>query len=156
MGKKCWFLLSIKGIVPAFFGLCPGDIYTKILKKMRTVLEEDKQYPYLMKNAFVRLNEAKQSARISSLTKKPLINLGGDMWCLFPWIGTYAFFAMERFLKIKCADKLTLKGLNSSRPYFIQFTMKASAYEFYSILKEEANKDFDPMSLIYPKRESDI
>lgn len=149
--KHVVYCTQVKGIVPAFFGLCPGDIHTKILKKMRTVLEEDKQYPYLMKNAFVRLNEAKQSARISSLTKKPLINLGGDMWCLFPWIGTYAFFAMERFLKIKCADKLTLKGLNSSRPYFIQFTMKASAYEFYSILKEEANKDFDPMSLIYPK-----
>ena len=149
--KHVVYCTKVKGIVPAFFGLCPGDIHTKILQKMRAVLDEDKTYPYLMKNAYIRLGEARQAARVSTLTKTPLINLGGDMWCLFPWIGTYAFFAMERFLKIKCSDKLTLKGLSSSRPYFIQFTMKATAHEFYQVLKGEANKEIDPLSLIYPK-----
>ena len=47
------------------------------------------------------------------------------MWCLFPWLGTYAFLALERFLKLKCAPLLGLKGLDSSRPYFIQFRMSA-------------------------------
>lgn len=149
--KHVVYCTRVKGVIPAFFGLCPGDIHTKILKKMKSILEENKTYPYLMKNAYIRLNEAKQAAEISLLTRKPLINLGGNMWCLFPWVGTYSFFAMERFLKIKCADKLSIKGLNSSRPYFIQFTMKASACEFYKVLKEEANKNIDPLSLIYPK-----
>ena len=72
------------------------------------------------------------------------------MWCLFPWLGTYAFLALERFLKIKCASRLTLSDLDSSRPYFLQFKMKASPAEFFQTLKECAAEEFDPMDLVYP------
>ena len=57
---------------------------------------------------------------------------------------------MERFLKIKCAARLGLKGLDASRPYFMQFTMKADAAAFYQVLREEAAKSIDPMELLYP------
>jgi ATP-dependent Lhr-like helicase len=73
------------------------------------------------------------------------------MWCLLPWLGTYSFFAMERFLKLKCADKLGLKGMDSCRPYYIQFTMKAEPKEFFSVLFSEVQKDLDPMELVYDK-----
>jgi hypothetical protein len=36
------------------------------------------------------------------------------------------------------------------RPYFMQFSMKASPDEFFRILVEEAAKDFSPMELLYP------
>ena len=72
------------------------------------------------------------------------------MWCLLPWLGSYAFLAMERFLKIKCAERLSLKGMDSSRPYFIQFTMKSSPEDFFRIIYEEAQKDFPPTDLVYP------
>ena len=72
------------------------------------------------------------------------------MWALFPWLGTYAFLAMERLLKIKCAKRLGLKGLTSARPYYMQFTMDASEEEFYRVIAEEAAKEFDPMELVYP------
>lgn len=144
------YVEQIKGKVPAYFGDCPGDINTKILERMRQVLREDKSYPYLMKNAVLRLEQARAVARNSGLTDSPLICLGGTMWCLLPWLGSYAFLAMERFLKIKCGDRLGLRGLNSSRPYFIQFTMKVSPAEFIRILVEEAEKEFDPLDLVYP------
>lgn len=73
------------------------------------------------------------------------------MWCLFPWTGTYAFLALERLIKIKCAKRIGLRGFNSSRPYFMQFTMDVNKDEFLEILREEANKDFDPLELVYPK-----
>jgi ATP-dependent Lhr-like helicase len=72
------------------------------------------------------------------------------MWALFPWLGSYAFLALERFLKIRCAKRLGLKGLSPSRPYYLQFTMKASEEEFYRIVAEEAAKEFDPLELVYP------
>lgn len=90
---------QVKGKVPAYFGECPGDIHTKVLERMRLVLQEQKSYPYLMKNAVSRLQLARHVARNSGVTEEPLICLGGDMWCLFPWLGSYAFLAMERFLK---------------------------------------------------------
>lgn len=142
---------EVKGKVPAYFGECPGDINTKILERMREVLREDKVYPYLMKNAVARLETARRSAANSGLTAEPLICLGGNMWCLFPWLGSYAFLALERFLKIRCGETLGLRGLSPSRPYFIQFKMSAQREDFFRVLLEEIEKPLDPMELVYPK-----
>ena len=139
----------VKGKVPAYFGLCPGDINTKVLEKMREVLRDGKIYPYLMKNAVARLKEARHIAANSGLTEESLICLGGDMWCLFPWLGTYAFIALERFLKVKCAAPLGLSALDSSRPYFIQFKMKAGRDEFFAVLAEMEKQPLDPIELVY-------
>ena len=140
---------QVKGKVPAFFGLCPGDINTKVLEKMKDILSKETTYAYLMKNAVARLNEARHTAVHSGLTQESLICLGGEMWCLFPWLGTYAFLALERFIKIKCAPLLGLVALDSSRPYFIQFKMKATKDEFFKVLCEVAKQPLDPMELVY-------
>ena len=142
---------QVKGSIPAYFGQCPGDLHTKILARMRRVLREDRQYPYLMKNAVARLEQARYTAAHSGAGEKPLIHLGGNMWCLLPWVGTYAFLAMERFLKIKCADRLGLRNFDSARPYYMQFTMKVDAEAFFRIVAEEIRKPMDPMELVYPK-----
>ncbi len=140
---------QVKGKVPAYFGQCPGDINTKILERMKMVLRENTVYPYMMKNAVGRLDEARHTAINSGMTEEPLICLGGDMWCLFPWLGTYAFLALERFIKIKCAPMLGLSAVDSSRPYFIQFKMKAVKDEFFQILGDMERQPLDPMDLIY-------
>lgn len=140
---------QVKGRVPAYFGQCPGDINTKVLERMRDVLRENTVYPYLMKNAVARLDEARHTAINSSMTEEPLICLGGDMWCLFPWLGTYAFLALERFIKLKCAPHLSITALDSSRPYFIQFKMKATREEFFKVLNDMEKQPLDPIELIY-------
>ncbi|MDE7244848.1 MAG: DEAD/DEAH box helicase [Oscillospiraceae bacterium] len=142
---------QVKGSIPAYFGQCPGDLHTKILQRMRQVLREDRQYPYLMKNAAVRLENARLTASHSGAGEIPLINLGGNMWCLLPWTGTYTFLAMERFLRIKCGERLGLRNLDSARPYYMQFTMNASEQEFFRIVSSEIRKPFDPLDLVYPK-----
>ncbi len=149
--RRLIYCQQVKGSVPAYFGQCPGDLHTKILTRMRRVLQEDRQYPYLMKNAVARLEQARFTAAHSGAAEKPLINLGGNMWCLLPWVGTYTFLTMERFLKIKCADRLGLRNLDSARPFFIQFTMKADESAFFRVLSEEIRKPIDPMELVYPK-----
>lgn len=142
---------GVKGRIPAYFGDVAGDIHPKILARMRRVLSEDQLYPYLMKNARARLTQVRDTANIAGLPKQQLVNLGGKMWCLFPWTGSYAFLALERLLRIKCAQRLNLRGFNSARPYFMEFAMDASAEEFFQIVAEEAAKDFDPLGLVYPK-----
>lgn len=149
--RRLIYCQQVKGSVPAYFGQCPGDLHTKILTRMRRVLQEDRQYPYLMKNAVARLEQARFTAAHSGAADKTLINLGGNMWCLLPWVGTYTFLTMERFLKIKCADRLGLRNLDSARPFFIQFTMKADEETFFRVLAEEIRKPIDPMELVYPK-----
>lgn len=164
------YCTQVKGKVPAYFGDCPGDINTRVLERMRHVLEETCGYPYLMSNARARLTQARHvAAAAGGVAEQPLVNLGGDMWCLFPWLGTYAFLALERMLKIKAAPVLGLKGIDASRPYFIQFKMPCAAGDaegagdaatgagvaeaaarFFAEMARIAAEDFDPMELLYP------
>lgn len=144
------YATQVKGQVPAYFGDVPGDINTVVLERMLRVLMEDADYPYLMDNARGRLAQARSTARNAHLDHIPLVRLGGDTWGLFPWLGSYAFLALERFLKIKCADQLQLKGLDSSRPYFMEFRMKGDEQLFYDVLAEQALTSFDPLDLVYP------
>lgn len=147
------FCTQVKGRVPAYFGDCAGDINTHVLERMKRALEEHDVYPYLLGNARARLAQARHvaaNAGVAGRESRPLINLGGDTWALFPWLGSYAFLALERLLKIKCADELGLKGLDPSRPYFMQFRMKADEETFYQVVAAEAEADFAPIDLVYP------
>ena len=148
--REVWCTL-VKGRIPAYFGDCAGDIHTHILERMFSVLAEEKTYPYMMRHAVDRLAEAREAFRKSGMAARPLIPLGGSMWALFPWLGSYAFIALERFLKLRCGSRLGIKGLSPSRPYYMQFTMKVGEEDFYRILAEEASKPFDPQELLYPK-----
>ena len=117
---------------------------------MHYVLAEEKNYPYLMRHAVARLQDARELFRNSGIGRRPLLNLGGRMWALFPWLGSYAFLALERFLKVRCGTRLGLKGLSPSRPYYMQFTLEVGEADFYRIVAEEAAKEFDPLELVYP------
>jgi ATP-dependent Lhr-like helicase len=148
--RRLVYCTQVRGKVPAYFGECPGDIHTRVLERMRQVLGEHRDYPYLRDNARARLAHARTVAVNAGITSEPLVNLGGDMWALFPWLGTYAFLALERVIKLKLPAELGIKGVDVSRPYFIQFRMKAGAEQFMDALAAAALQEFDPMELLYP------
>lgn len=175
--RRVLYCTQVKGRVPAYFGDCPGDINTKILERMKHVLEESGAYPYVMDRAQVRLEEARHVAKAAGIVgmasglsrasvrahgspgsipcssvRPSLVNLGGNMWCLMPWLGSYAFLALERLLKIKCAPHLGLKGLDASRPYFMTFIMDEGMTEerSFKVVAQEAAALRDPLELVYP------
>ena len=143
------YVSRIKGKVPAYFGECAGDINTKILERMRLALSESHFYPYLMSNARARLTLARRVAQNAGIAEKSLINLGGDTWALFPWLGSYAFMALERFLKLRCGKLLGLRSMKSCKPYYLQFCMDADEKRFYEVLAQAAKIPFSPMELLY-------
>ncbi len=149
------YVTKVKGKVPAYFGECAGDVNTQILERMRRVLDQSAPYPYLRDHARARLAQARHVARSSHLTRSPLVSLGesdkgATMWCLLPWLGTYAFLALERLIKIKCTDELGIKGLDSSRPYFMTFVMREDERSFFAVVCDAAERLEDPMELLYP------
>ena len=146
------YCTMIKGKVPAYFGDVPGDIDTVILERMRQVLLEPPEttYPYLMRNAAARLQQARVDATVIGLADQPLRHLGGNMWALFPWLGTYAFLALKRLLLLRCAPGLGLKGLEAFSPYYMTFTMDADAQAFYAAVTQAARELTDPLTLMYP------
>lgn len=149
------YCTQVKGRVPAYFGDCPGDINTHVLERMKRALEEHEVYPYLLGNARARLAQARhvtENAGVAGPHARPLINLGGDTWALFPWLGSYAFLALERLLKIKCKDALGIRGLDPSRPYFMQLRMRedVTEEEFITVVSDAAEQDFPAIDLVYP------
>ena len=141
----------VKGTIPAYFGDVPGDIHTKILERMHRLISEREAYAYLRPNAAARLAAFRRDAVYTGIAAHPLVCLGGSLYCLFPWLGSYAFLALERFLRLRCAKRLGLRGFHAVRPYFIQFSMSADEEEFYRVLREEAAQDFSPEELLFPK-----
>ena len=146
------YCTMVKGKVPAYFGDVPGDINTVILERMRQVLLEPPEttYPYLMRNAAARLQQARVDATVMGLADQPLRHLGGNMWALFPWLGTYAFLALKSLLLLRCAPGLGLKGLEACSPYYMTFTMDANAQAFYAAVTQAARELTDPLTLMYP------
>ena len=153
----------VKGIIPAYFGDEPGDIHTHILERMRRLLLEgfvdgDKtpeqrvaRYAYLLPHARLRLAQAQDAALHSGLGVKWIISLGGNMYALFPWLGSYAFLALERFLRLKCGPQVGMKGFDSNRPYWMQFTLQTSLDRLLEVMRAEISKPIDSMTLLYPK-----
>lgn len=148
--RRLVYATQVHGKVPAYFGQCAGDVHGHVLEKLRQVLTCDTVYPYLRPAAAARLALARDSARRAGLHTSPLVCLGGDCWCLFPFLGSYAHLALERFLKLRCGTALGLSGLDSVRPYYIRFRMQADAPTFFATLRQEADRPLDPMELVYP------
>ncbi|MBR4741855.1 MAG: hypothetical protein IK079_03010, partial [Desulfovibrio sp.] len=140
---------KVKGKVSAYFGQCPGDLHTKILCRMHKVLQEENIYPYLSSQAKTRLTEARECAHITKIADQILIPLGENTWCLFPWLGTYAFMTLERFIKLRCSKQLGINAFESAKPFFMQFTMNVDAETFFATLLEEIQKPLHPFDLLH-------
>ena len=141
--RRLIYCNPVRGKVPAYFGQCPGDIHTRILEEMLQVLRGEDTPPYLMKNAAARLAEARHTARRAGMTDSVLLPLGGESWCLFPWLGTYAFLALERFLKKHPSKYGTLECVKNRIKYdSYMWNYERLATKFKYIFIERAAEEF--------------
>lgn len=101
-----------------------GEIHTRILQRMRQVLEEDTLYPYLKPNARQRLEVARNLARNTGMLRHSLVSLGGSSWCLFPWLGTRSFRTLRKFL-VRQGSAVGVSGVEYEGCCYITFKMDA-------------------------------
>lgn len=102
----------------------PGDrgmIHTRILEKMKEVLSSNESYPYLMKGAANRLEQARNLAKRTGVLSHNILSLGGNSFVLFPWLGTRSFDALKRLIQLKLAPELGLFDVQSGYSYYITF-----------------------------------
>ena len=111
-----------------------GEIHTKILRRMRQILEEDTVYPYLKENAIRRLEAARITARNTGMLRHSLVHLDGYSWCLFPWLGTRSFRTLRKYIQ-KNSKANNISGIEFEGCYYITFKMeKTAGIEFISRL----------------------
>jgi ATP-dependent Lhr-like helicase len=129
-----------------------GEIHTRILERMREVLREDREYPYLKPNAKRRLGIARRVASATGMTRNSIVHLGGYSYCLFPWLGTRSFRTLRRFLAQNSA-RFGISGIEYEGCYYIKFRMeKGSPKELAKFLCEHVSRHgIDALSLVGSK-----
>lgn len=149
VARKLIYVKSVKGKMEVSWPGDYGEIHTKILERMRRVLEEDTIYPYLKPNARHRLEVARALARNTGMLGHSMVSLGGYTWCLFPWLGTRSFRTLRKFITHNSA-RFKLTNMEFEGCYYMMFKMeKGSGYEFIKELNDIAsNEGIDKSKLV--------
>ncbi len=121
--RRLIYVKEVKGKMEVSWPGDYGEIHTKILERMKKVLEEDTVYPYLKKNARERLEVARRVARNTGMLKSPIVHLGGYSWCLFPWLGTRPFRTLRRFIQ-RAGMPLKISGMEYDGCCYMTFKME--------------------------------
>ena len=134
---KLIYVKSVDGKMEVSWPGDYGEVHTRILERMRRVLEEDTVYPYLKPNAQKRLEIARHVARNTGMLQHSLVHLGGFSWCLFPWLGTRSFRVMRKLIA-RMGQALGIMGVEYEGCYYITFKMsRGNDYELISALAEQ-------------------
>jgi len=128
--RKLIYVKSVKGKMEVSWPGDYGEIHTKILERMKRVLEEDTVYPYLKPNAQHRLEIVRNLARNTGVPGHSLVSLGGYTWCLFPWLGTRSFRTLRKFI-MQNAARFKISNMEFDGCYYMMFKMEnTSDYGF--------------------------
>ncbi|MFB2773300.1 DEAD/DEAH box helicase [Pelatocladus sp. BLCC-F211] len=132
--KKIILVKQVEGQASIFWRGGGGMIHTRILQRMRQVLIEDIEYPYLQINAVQRLRLVRELTRNSGLDQKNILLLAKDKCCIFPWMGTIAYRTLERLLNMFCRESLGIKSIGGVNPYYL--TVKLDKTKVNSLYPE--------------------
>ena len=139
--RKLIYVKSVKGKMEISWPGDYGEINTRILERMKQVLEEDTVYPYLKPNARKRLETARALARNTGMLKHSVVHLGGYTWCMFPWLGTRSFRTLRKYIAKNCA-RFKLSGMEFEGCCYMTFKMEnGNDYSLVKYLYETVKRD---------------
>lgn len=124
--RKLIFVKRVEGKMEVSWPGDGGEIHTKLILAMRDILFNGKEYHFLGDNAKKRLENARRVAENAKMNENMVVFLGGQSYCLFPWLGTRSFRTLRRFLQ-KYAGELGISDIQSEGCYYIKFKAKDEA-----------------------------
>jgi len=150
MKRKIIYVKKVEGKMtiewPGEFGV----VHTKIVERIKRVLEEETVYPYLLENAQKRLREARDIVKKTKLFQYPLAHLGGYSYAFFPWLGTVSFRTLRRYIKANMSKQFKISNLEFEGCYFFEFKMeKGTDYDFIKFMYDDIKRNgIDKESLV--------
>lgn len=145
---KAVYVKSSRGKVDTLWLGAGGDVHTRVMQKMRQVLEEHTLYPYLAPGAANRLERARRLARESGLLNSTVIPAGGDSLFILPWAGSKQFRTLERLLKHNLTDPMGLRQVVPMEPYYMVVAGRAGAKELLAAIQAELASVPHPEALL--------
>jgi ATP-dependent Lhr-like helicase len=136
--KKLVLVVNSPGKKPTRFGGASGEIHTRVMKEMKSVLMDNDEPAYLDQGSKTLLRAARQTACIVRLDTTDIV-FGRQSIQWFPWVGTRAMRTLSLFAnsaKIICdTDKLSII-------YHL-----SSPEDFYAHLREITKSNSDAVAL---------
>ncbi len=134
------YVKQVKGKMEIAWPGSSGVIHTRILERMREVIFEKKNYPYLSENAMKCIETARNVALNAGMRENIIVCTGGVNYVMFPWLGTKGIRTLKKILKTKCSEKFAISSVTSESCYYITFKMEngtaASLMEYLSQLSD--------------------
>ena len=96
--RRIVFVKQTRGRALATWTGAGPSLHRRIAQRLRQVLAEDTQYPWLQPNALQRLASARRLARSSHFHCVSLHDIGGASCLLLPWSGTREVDTLRRVL----------------------------------------------------------
>lgn len=151
--QKTVFVRRVGGKAKSIWNGNGGQIHTRILQRMRQVLLEEIHYPYLQPQAQARIEEARQLAKRIDLAHHSIFPLGGEKYCLFPWLGTVATRTLSRCLQTVYKNQLGLEGISGDPCYYLIVHQEGDINLLHTLLKELRN-DSIPVDMLVKENEA--
>ncbi len=148
ISRKLIYVKSVDGKMEISWPGDYGEIHTKILERMKKVLEENTIYPYLKPNAASRLTLGRHIAHNAGVPARHIVSLGGMTYCMFPWLGTRSFRTLRKLLA-KNARLLKISNIEFEGCYYIKFKYEGDSIGwFINAIHELCRGEIDKTSLI--------
>lgn len=127
--RKTVFVKRAEGLANTSWRGGSGNIHTKILQRMKKVILENIEYPYLQNNAKERLKTARQVAKTAGLDRHLILPLEGNTCCIFPWAGTIAYRTLQRAINFIVRESLDIKSIGGTSPYYLTIKLGKSSMQ---------------------------
>ena len=148
------YVNRVKGVkIPSWCGSA-GDIHTKVVRRMKKVLQEDKEYVYLRPNALKVLKESRIYARENNLLENIVVPCNKHTFYICPWFGTKQVRTLVKLFS--CGLKKVLEIISvSSTQHYLCVTTRLNIEEWIRRFKEY-EYDFDNPDLVLPQEQTPL
>ncbi len=116
-----------------------AELHTTLVRKIRSILQTEIQYPYLSERCRERLIEIQYIARNSGILDNLIMPLSDTKYAVFPWVGTRQLLTLHyALLKRKIKNKLPWMSC-----IYLEVNFRGTADELkniiYNILSSDLN-----------------
>jgi ATP-dependent Lhr-like helicase len=125
-----------------------AELHTKLVRKIRSILKTDVEYPYLSERCRERLIQIQYIARNSGILDNLVTPLSDKKYAIFPWVGT------RQLLTLHYA--LLQRHIKSHHPWitcvYLEVNFNGTAEELEDIVRSILRSDLDMYDLPLPDK----
>ncbi len=123
-----------------------AELHTTLVRKIRSILQTEIQYPYLSERCRERLIEIQYIARNSGILDNLIMPLSDTKYAVFPWVGTRQLLTLHyALLKRKIKNKLPWMSC-----IYLEVNFRGTADELKNIIHDILSSDLNLYDLPLP------